>query len=107
MTLPGLLTPHKVTVKAFAGEGANGPIFETPQVVEGVYVEEVHELVLNNDGAEVVSKGKVFFNLTDAPSEGSLITTWAGTVRERESVAFRVSIFDHPNAASHAVAYLR
>jgi len=105
--LPGLLTPHKVTVKAFEGEGANGPIFGTPVVVENVYVEDVHELVLDNDGAEVVSKGKVFFNLADAPSEGSLITTWAGTVRERESVAFKVAVFDHPNAASHAVAYLR
>lgn len=105
--LPGLLTPHSVTVAGFEGEGANGPVFSEPVTVSPVYVEDVHELVLDDDGAEVVSKGKVFFNLADAPTEGSLITTWVGTDRERESVVFRVAVFDHPNAASHAVAYLR
>lgn len=107
MRLPGLLTPHVVTVKLYAGEGANGAVFGAPKRVDRVYVEDVTEVVLDDTGAEVVSRGKVFFNLSDAPVKGSLVTTWTGTAFERESVAFKVAVLDHEAAASHAVAYLR
>ena len=107
MRLPRGLTPHSVVVKRLAGEGPNGPVWDDPTQVDHVYVEDVQEIVVDSAGAEIVSRGKVFFNLDDTPTEGSLITVWAGTARATEATAFKVTVFDHPGAASHAVAYLK
>lgn len=107
MRLPRLLTPHKVRVAYFLGEGPSGPLWGEPEEVSGVYVEDVQELVLDDSGAEIVSKGKVYFPPETAPTEGSRVTVWQGTRRERESTVVRVSWFDHPRGAPHAVAYLR
>lgn len=107
MRLPKRLTPHTVSVAAFLGEGARGSIWAAPVTVSNVYVEDVQEVVRDSQGAEVVSRGKVFFNVADAPAEGSKVTTWAGATRESTATVFKVSVFDHPSAASHAVAYLK
>jgi hypothetical protein len=84
-----------------------GPIYgETyelrPQDGRGVYVEDVREVVLDADGAEVVSSTRVAMNFEDAPPEKSLITVWLGTEFEREAMAVKVSRHAHPNWPGYA-----
>lgn len=106
MRLPRVWTPHTVTVSELHGEGALGQIWSTPATVPNVYVEESQEVVRDAAGREVVSSGRVVFNLDDAPLPGSLVTVWAGTKHERAAKIIRVAKYDHPAWPSYAIAYL-
>lgn len=105
-------TPHTVRVRPFEGEGGNGPIWgddvvRSPETGDGVYVEDVVEVVTDQSGAEVVSSGRVHFSFEDAPPVNSFITVWPGTAFERKAVVVKVSRFDHPRWPGYAVAYLK
>ena len=107
MRLDKAWTPHTVTVERFAGEGANGPIFEPARTITNVYLEMQNELVIDDQGNEVVSLGRVIFNLADTPPQGSKITHKLGPLPERTATAFKVAAYDHPAWPGYAIAYLR
>lgn len=107
MRLPKFFTPHTVQLEPYLGEGANGeswgPVVDQPDV----FVEDVTEKVVDDTGAEVVSRGRVTFNIDDAPLMGSYVTVWSGTVHERRSRIFKLALNDHPAWPGFAIGYLR
>lgn len=62
MTLPARLRTHTITVEAYVGTGAHGPIFSAPVIVT-CRVEEMNKLVRSNTGAEVVSSTTIYCDL--------------------------------------------
>ena len=112
MRLPARWTPHKVLVKPFVGTGGAGPIYGEqyaldPAAGKGCYVEDVREVVVDDEGSEVVSNTKVICNFDDAPPEQSLITVWPGTAFQREAPAVRVSRYEHPEFPGFAEVRLK
>lgn len=112
MRLRAHWTPHTVLVRPYEGEGGNGPVWgaqitRSPATGDGVYTEDVVEVVTDASGAEVVSSGRVHLSFADAPPAGSLITVWPGMSFAREAAVIRVSRFEHPRWPGYAVAYLR
>lgn len=105
--LPKAWTPHTVKVEDFEGEGANGEVWGTKHTIPDVYVKDVAEVVIDNSGAEVVSRATVRFNLDDTPPEGSMVTIWPNTPHQRRSKAFKVGRYDHPDWPSVGVVWLR
>lgn len=111
--LPAEWTPHSVTVLPYTGEGANGPTWGTllsfsPTTGNGVYVRDIHELIVDDTGAEVVSSGSVRFSFDDATfGPQSKVTVWEGRPFSREAAVIKVSRFEHPDWPGLAVVYLR
>lgn len=100
-------TPHTVKIAAYEGEGANGPIVADAVDVADVYVKDVAEVVVDSDGAEVVSRATVRLNLDDTPPIGSLVTIWPGMAREHTARVFKVSHHEHPQWPGLGTIYLR
>ena len=107
MRLPKFWTPHTVIVEPYEGEGANGESWGPAVPVPDVYLEDVTEVVVDDTGAEVVSRGRVIFNFDDAPIKGSYVTVWSGTVHERRSRIFKLALNQHDGWPSYAIGYLR
>lgn len=105
MRLAKAWTPHEVTVQDFLGENANGKTYGNPRIIKNVWIEDVQEMILDASGREIVSKGRVTFNLGDAPPLGSLVTVWSSTPWERECAIVKISVNSHPAWPSYAVAY--
>ena len=100
--------PHSVMVAPFLGEGANGESWGPTTSVKNVFVEDTQEVVIDDTGAEVVSRGRVtFFPFEAAPLKRSKVTVWAGTSHERVAEIFKLVINHHPGWPSNAVGYLR
>lgn len=64
VTLPGLWLRHRVTVEAYEGDAAAGPVYGDPVVVR-CFLEEKNRLVRAPDGREVTS-GATFYCRLDA-----------------------------------------
>lgn len=112
MRLPTDWTPHAVLIDPYGGEGANGPVFGeqvilSPETGNGVYTEDVQEVITDSSGREVVSSGRVHCSFEDAPLSGSRITVWPGRPFERTSIAIKVSRFEHPDWPGYGVVYLK
>lgn len=105
--LPARWTPHTVLVRPFLGVSGAGLVHGLQEPLTGVYVEDVREVVLDDQGTEVVSNTKVHMSFDDAPREKSLVTVWPGTPFEREAPVIRVARHHHPNWPGYAVANLR
>jgi hypothetical protein len=68
-------TAHAVTVEAYRGDGATGPIFDLPVVVTPCYVDYVQRLLRAPDGSLVMSTSTVYAQpAVDAPA-GTRVTT--------------------------------
>lgn len=63
MDLPQILTPHTVTVEAYAGTGTQGPTYALP-VTTRAYVEDKRRLVPGPGGDQVVSSTTVYLPLS-------------------------------------------
>lgn len=100
--------PHEVMVEPFLGEGANGESWGPVALVRDVFVEDTQEVVIDDTGAEVVSRGRVtFFPYENAPLKRSKVILWAGAAHERTAEIFKLVINHHPEWPSNAVGYLR
>ncbi len=107
MRLPRVWTPHTVTVTPREGVSARGPIFGTPVEVPDVYVKDVQETVVDETGAEVLSRASIRFNLDDLPTIGSKVTVWKGTDLEYEATIFKASRHSHPAWPAVGVGWLK
>lgn len=110
--LPARWTPHTVLVRPLQAVGGTGPIYGeqyslSPEDGRGVYVEDAREVVLDAEGAEVVSSTRFFCSLEDAPPEESMVTVWVGMPFEREASVVRVARYEHPEFPAYAEVRLR
>lgn len=102
--IPGKLLPHKITVERYLGSGGYGDVYDTPETVERVYVEDGTKLVRNPQGSEVVASSTIYLEIPDQPIEpGSLVTRWDGTAYAVTSKVITASLFHHPRGLSHMV----
>lgn len=98
--------PHTVKVQPFLGEGANGPVWGPETTLGNVYVRDIHEVTVDASGAEIISSGRVYFNLPDTPAVGSRVRVWVGTQFERVATVVKVSRAEHPYWPGLGTAYL-
>ena len=64
MKMPRIMFPHKVVLVRRRGEGAYGPVYDSPVVLEDALIDDQRRLVRNSNGDEVVSETTVFFRET-------------------------------------------
>lgn len=104
--------PHSIRVRPYLGQGGSGPIYGpdvdlTPENDQGAFVEDVRKVVVDSSGREVISGTEVTLNDEDAVREGSQVTIWAGTDRERTAPVVAVAVHVHPNWPGFAVLSLK
>lgn len=98
--------PHQISYRPYVGEGSRGAIYGDPVQVGRANVDDKVQKVRGQDAAEVVSSSSVTIDPAWEVPVGSLVTVWAGTHRERESVVITSSYYQHPRVPSHTVLYL-
>jgi len=70
--IPAFLLQHTVTIEAFQGNGANGPVYGTPLVVP-CFRDDKRRLVRAPNGSQVVSESTVYCQPgTVAPPESRI-----------------------------------
>lgn len=73
MLIPGHLLRHTVTVEAYEGDGAAGPLYGAPVTVR-CFLEQQNRRVRNKEGREVVSSSTFYCRLDEvtAPPESKV-----------------------------------
>lgn len=96
MDLPAILTPHTVTVEAYRGDSAYGPVYDQA-TTSRAYVEDKRRLVRDATGRQVAATTTVWLPLSvgDVPPQSRI------TVNEVARTALTVDRFQHPLAPSH------
>ncbi|MDR6867528.1 hypothetical protein J2Y69_002132 [Microbacterium resistens] len=99
--------PHRVTIQALEGEGAEGDIWGAPRADRPAYVEQKSRLVVDRRstsptvGQEVTSTTFVVLLLDDDCQPRSRVTVWGGTPRERTSEVLDSSYYEYRGTPSH------
>lgn len=104
--------PHRVTIRPFEGDGAEGDIWGDLRENRPAYVEQKTRLVVDRrsnsptKGQEITSTAFVVLLLEDDTQPRSEITVWAGTTRERTSAVIDSQRFEYPGTPSHIEIWL-
>lgn len=104
--------PHRVTIVALEGEGAEGDIWAAPREDRPAYVEQKSRLVVDRRstsptaGQEVTSTTFVVLLLADDTLPRSRVTVWPGMPRERTSEVIDSAYFEYRGTPSHVELYL-
>lgn len=106
MRIPKRLLPHKITVKPFLGTGARGKIYGPPVEWDRVYVEDKRQMIVSSEGSDITSNSFVVMDPERVLPEGSEITIWAGTWKERTSIVVGTSMYDFPGAPSNLQVFV-
>lgn len=86
--------PHEVDVVEPGGATSMGPAAGTKHT-RRAEVKDEQQLVLADDGREIVSNTQVTVPLEHAAPLGSSVTVWKGTPRERTSMVIGTSTNDN------------
>ncbi|MGW5352205.1 hypothetical protein ACWERV_17050 [Streptomyces sp. NPDC004031] len=78
MAIPPVLLRDTVTVEAYLGDGARGPLYGAPQQVP-CYLERKTRVARAPDGREVTSSSQVFCDLGPTVTTESRVTLPDGT----------------------------
>jgi hypothetical protein len=78
MPVPPQLLRHTVTVEAYLGDGARGPLYGAPQTVP-CYLEHKTRVARAPDGRQVTSTSQVFCDLGPTVTTESRVTLPDGT----------------------------
>lgn len=104
--------PHRVTLQALAGEGAEGDVWADPRPDRPAYVEQKTRLVVDRRatsptfGQEVTSTTFVVLLLDDDCQPRTKVTVWPGTPRERTSEVITSEYFEYRGTPSHVELFL-
>lgn len=104
--------PHRVTIQALQGEGAEGDIWAPASMDRPAYVEQKTRLVVDRrsnsptSGQEVTSTTFVVLLLDDNCQPRSRVTVWTGTSRARTSEVIDSAYFEYKGTPSHVELYL-
>lgn len=101
MRLPRALTPHTIHVRIPVGEGAHGTVYGEWATIRHVLIEDQQRKVVDADGAEVVSSGRVILNPVLHIPPGTQVRVWPGSPFERECIVVNVSRYDVPGTPQH------
>lgn len=94
MRIPNALMPHKVTVQPLNGSTPTGAVFGDPVTVRA-YVEDKTELVTTGQSQEVISSATVFLDPENYVGDGSKVTIWLGTPRQRTAKVLTSQFLDN------------
>jgi len=72
--------PHTVTVAAYRGDGAYGPVYDPARQVQPCFVDDARRLVRAADGSQVVSEATVYAPADTVAPAGSRLTLPTGRV---------------------------
>jgi hypothetical protein len=79
VNIPGMLLAHTVTVEAYAGDGAHGPVYAAATAV-ACLLTEATTLVRAPDGREVASSATYITPPDHDPPPGSRVTLPGGRI---------------------------
>lgn len=104
MPIPPQLLRHTVTVEAYLGDGARGPLYADPQTVP-CYLEHKTRLARAPDGRQVTSSSQVYCDLGPTVTTQSRVTLPDGT----RPTVLQVSEYDTKGLvpADHLEIYLQ
>lgn len=106
MRIPKRLLPHTIRVEPMLGTGARGEVFGPAQEWKRAYVEDKRQMVVSSDGDDIVSNSFVVLDPERVLPEGSRVTMWPGTVRERAARVIGSSFYDFPRLPSNLQIFL-
>jgi hypothetical protein len=100
--LPARFLPHRrlISYKPKLGETAYGPKYGPEVVCERGRISDHRKLVRSRDGREVISESRVALDPEHDVPDGSLVTIYRGTPRERETTVIVSSLADEPSLPS-------
>jgi hypothetical protein len=106
MRIPKRLLPHTIKVEPLLGTGARGEVYGPAQTWTRAYVEDKRQMVVSSDGEDIVSNSFVVLDPERILPEGSRVTMWPGTPRERKARVVGTSFFDFPRLPSNVQFFL-
>lgn len=106
MRIPKRLLPHKIKVAPRLGTGARGAKYGPAVEWDRVYVEDKRQMVVTSEGADATSNTFVIMDPERIIPEGSLVTVWPGTYRERTAPVVSHSFYDFPGAPSNLQVFI-
>lgn len=107
MRIPKRLLQHKITVEPLLGTGARGMNVFGPAVVwDRAYVEDKRQLIISSEGSDATSNSYVILDPERELPEGSKVTIWKDTWKERTSLVIGASSFDMPGCPSNLQIFL-
>jgi hypothetical protein len=104
--------PHRVTIRPFEGDGAEGDIWGDARTDRPAYVEQKTRLRVDRrstsptSGQEITSTAFVVMLPDDDTAPRSRVTVWAGTPRARTAEVIDAAFFDYRGTPSHVELYL-
>jgi hypothetical protein len=106
MRIPKRLLPHTIKVEPLLGTGARSEVFGPIQEWKRAYVEDKRQMVVSAEGDDVVSNSFVVLDPERILPEGSRVTMWPGTPRERVARVVGTSFYDFPRLPSNVQIFL-
>lgn len=97
--LPARMMPHKrlISYRPLLGNGTYGPQYGDEVVCERGAISDRRKYVRDRMGAERISESRIALDLPDHDvPDGSEVTIWRGTPRERTTTAIVTSVADWP-----------
>lgn len=106
MRIPKRLLPHTIKIEPRLGTGARGTVFGPAETWTRAYVEDKRQLVVSSEGADAVSNSFVVLDPERVVPEGSKVTVWVGTSKERTATVIGLSFYDFPGLPSNLQVFL-
>ncbi|HEX9228365.1 MAG TPA: hypothetical protein VF885_17325 [Arthrobacter sp.] len=106
MRIPKRLLPHTIDIEPYLGTGARGDKFGPVETWKRAYVEDKRQQIVTSEGSDATSNSFVVLDPERVVKEGSRLTIWKGTHRERTSVVIGTSFTDMPGLPSNLQVFV-